>query len=310
MYAKRRSYVSAPRRRYPTSRRAPRRRRYAVKKRTYRKRRSGFRKRILNVASRKKQDNMQCATYDPFNPAGEVTPGPVSFNAANGLQTMLWMPTGRTRETIQGGDQGTVDDIATRTSSTVFYRGLKERVSIQTSGSGAWQWRRICFEFQSNALEVDIPGFATTRPRPYLFTSSGNMRGLGPAMQAGGVGQAYLGHILNFVFKGRRNVDWNSVFTAKTDPSRVKIHYDKHRIVQSHNDTGIIRNYKHWHPMNKTFQYDEDEDAAEQSEAVYSAATRTNMGNYYVFDLISPSLSNTDESLQFLPEATLYWHER
>jgi hypothetical protein len=268
-----------------------------------------FRKRVLNVSSRKKQDNMQCATYDPLNPAGTVTAGPVSFNAVDGLQTMLWMPTGRPRQTISGGPEGTVDDVATRTASTVYYRGLRERVSIQTSGSGAWQWRRICFEFQSNALEFTIPG-QTGTPIPYLFTSSGNMRGLGPGMQAGSLGTAYLTHVLNFVFKGRQNVDWNSVFTAKTDPSRIKVCYDKHRIIQSHNDTGVIRNYKMWFPMNKTFVYDEDEDAAENSEAFYAAATRGNMGNYYVFDLIFPALSNTDESISFSPEATLYWHER
>jgi len=286
---------------------SPRRRRYAVKKRTYRKK--SFRRAVVKIASRKKQDNMQCATYDPFDPEGTVTSGPVTFNAADGLQTMLWMPTGRTRETIQGGDQGTIDDIATRTSTTVFYRGLSERIQIQTSGSGAWQWRRICFEFTSNALETDIPG-QTTLPRPYLFTSSGNMRALGPGMQAGSLGTAYLTHIFNFVFKGRQNVDWNNVFTAKTDPARIKIKYDKYRIIQSHNDTGVIKHYKDWLPMNRTFHYDEDEDAAEQSEAVYASATRGNMGNYYVFDLIFPALSNTDESISFGPTATLYWSER
>lgn len=309
MYAKRRSYIRPARGRYPTSKTFPRRRRFVrTKRRVYRKR-APFRKRVLNIASRKKQDNMQCATYNPLQPSDPVTAGPVSFNAVNGLQTMLWMPTGRTRETIQGGPDGTVDDTATRTATSVYYIGLKERVSIQTSGSGAWQWRRICFEFQSNALEHNIPG-QTFTPIPYLFTSSGNMRGLGPGMQAGSLGTAYLTHVLNFVFKGRQSVDWNSVFTAKTDPSRVLIKYDKYRIIQSRNDTGVIRNYKMWHPMKKTFVYDEDEDAAEQSEAVYGAATRGNMGNYYVFDLISPALSNTDEDIQFAPEATLYWHER
>jgi hypothetical protein len=223
---------------------------------------------------------------------------------------MLWMPTGRTKETIEGGEQGTVDDVATRTATTVFYRGLRERVQIQTSGSGAWQWRRICFEFNSNALEWTIPGFLGEAPIPYLFTSSGNMRGLGPGMQAGARGTAYLQHVINFVFKGRQTVDYGSLFTAKTDPSRIKVRYDKLRIIQSHNDTGIIRNYKMWFPMNTNFMYDEDEDAAQQSESVYAAATRGNMGNYYIFDLIFPALSNTDESISFDPEATLYWHER
>lgn len=308
MYAKRKSYIRPARGRYPTRRIYRRRRPYAVKKRTYRKRPS-FRRRVVRISSRKKQDNMQCATYDPLDPEGTVTSGPVSFNAADGLQTMLWMPTGRTRETIAGGDQGTVDDISTRTATTVFYRGLSEHVQIQTSGSGAWQWRRICFEFNSNALEFAIPG-QTVTPRPYLFTSSGNMRALGPGMQAGSLGTAYLAHVLNFIFKGRQLVDWNNVFTAKTDPARVKIKYDQYRVIQSHNDTGVIKHYKHWFPMNKTFHYDEDEDAAEQSESVYGSATRGNMGNYYIFDLIFPALSNTDESIQFSPRATLYWSER
>jgi hypothetical protein len=136
------------------------------------------------------------------------------------------------------------------------------------------------------------------------------MRGLGPGMQAGARGTAYLQHVINFVFKGRQTVDYGSLFTAKTDPSRIKVRYDKLRIIQSHNDTGIIRNYKMWFPMNTNFMYDEDEDAAQQSESVYAAATRGNMGNYYIFDLIFPALSNTDESISFDPEATLYWHER
>lgn len=268
-----------------------------------------FRKAVVRISSRKKQDNMQCATYNPLDPEGAVTPGPVSFNAADGLQTMLWMPTGRPKETIQGGEDGHVEDPATRTASTVFYRGLREDVQIQTSGSAAWQWRRIVFEF-SSSLETGIPGQSGV-PRPYLFTTSGNMRALGPGMQAGSLGTAYLTHVLNYVFKGRQSVDWNNVFTAKTDPARIKIRYDKLRIVQSHNDTGVIRNYKHWFPLNKTFVYDEDEDAAENSESYYASPVRGNqMKNLYILDLIFPALSNTDESIQFSPNATIYWGER
>lgn len=64
--------------------------------------------------------------------------------------------------------------------------------------------------------------------------------------------------------------------------------------------------------MNRALIYDEDETGGSVNDGVLSAAVNASMGDYYVLDIFKPTLAaqETDESMTFAPEATLYWHER
>lgn len=269
------------------------------------------RKRILNVTSRKKKDTMQPTAGEQSTAADPPTLGPRRFVASDGQIMVMWCPTKRRRDTFGSpGNVPTVDDPACRTATECFYRGLKERINISTSGSSSWRWRRICFTFKSDRFlfNPDGPLGVFTRldegEPPY-----GYLRGLN-AFNFGDTFQRQMAEqIQSYMFQGTSGIDWNSTYTAKTDGERINVKYDKTRIISSGNDAGVMRDYNIWHPMNKNLVYDEDEEGGTQQNGSMSAMTKRSMGDYYVVDFIGCNDNNAEE-LIFNPTATLYWHER
>jgi len=272
------------------------------------------RRRILNVSTRKKQDNMQPMNINVTGPIATPIPGRRSMAAADGLHMCLFNATWRPKLTQTGGAQPTVDDVATRTATDCYMRGIKERIEIQTSGSSAWEWRRICFTFYSNHFYLfnDDPVQNGTAVRYNIETNTGVNRALTFFNRGNATDDALVTQLLAYVFKGAQTVDWNNEMTAKTHNDRVRIKYDKTITIRSGNDAGVIRKYNRWHGMNHNLTYDEDESGGVVNDGVISAAVNRSMGDYYILDIFKPSLAaqDTEESMTFEPEATLYWHER
>lgn len=117
--------------------------------------------------------------------------------------------------------------------------------------------------------------------------------------------------LFELLFKGQNSTDWTDVMIAKTDNNRLTIKYDKVRTIASGNEDGAIRMYKHWHPMNKTLVYDDDERGDAMVSSNSSTLGRAGMGDYYIVDLFRCRYNGgTADQLTFTPNATLYWHEK
>ena len=245
--------------------------------------------------------------------APDVVQGPVTITAANGLHRILWNATQRTRTTVAAGDPGVVTDPSTRTATTCFMRGLKERILIETSGSGQWLWRRICFTFTSPFFYRDNNDLLeTTQARYSLETSNGYQRAI-PMFNnvPGSLDQALIVQLEAYLFKGAEGVDWVSPFTAKTHGDRVTIKFDTTFQIKSQSDASVTKKFNLWHPMNRNLVYDEDESGGGQGQGSLSANIKSSMGDYYVYDMFRPALGTpSTEQLQFNPAATLYWGER
>ncbi|QCW23703.1 MAG: capsid protein [Genomoviridae sp.] len=301
------------RRKVPYGSRRPTRR-FAVKKRAYRKKTTSgnFRKRILNTTSRKKQDTMSPATVSIAGITPDVSDGPIAFTASDGIQMGIWNCTQRSRDTGTADIPARVDEPATRTATKCFMRGLREWSMIQTSGSGAWIWRRITFTFYSDFFYRNNGISDNIIARYALETAPGGMRRALPFFNGGLPPESNrLTKILAYIFKGAQGTDWNNPITAKTHSERVTIRSDRTRYIRSGNDSGTFRLYKDWYPMNKTLEYDEDEFGGTQVQGELSTANKTSMGDYYIFDIFQPTVGvASDEQLTFDPEATLFWHER
>jgi len=278
-----------------------------------RRRRPVGRKALLNVTSRKKQDNMVSWTQEGISTAATgFQPNPPVFTGNQGTQVVIWRATQRERLTAIGGTDTAVDDVATRTSTSCYMRGLKERIRLVTNGSEQWIWRRICFTFKGNDFnnlpqDVDFVGVSSVFSN---LTSAGYTRAVPLVNFTDIYNQNIYNRILAYIFKGTQAADWRDVYQAKTDNSRVNIKYDRTIRLASGNDSGTERVYSLWHPMNKTLIYDEDEVGGRQGEGSLSAMHKQSMGDYYVMDFITCANSNTDQTLVFDPQATLYWHER
>jgi len=286
-------------------RRRPVKRTYA-KRRTYRRPtrpRVMNRKALLNITSEKKKDDMLYATnvVTPRNPANTAylnTPA-VLQGGSNTEYAFLWVATGRENQTDIAGGRGTKLNEATRTSSLCYMRGLKERIELITTTSLPWQWRRICFTSKG-----DVPA-PTTSTVFSMFTSNGYQRVVNE------ITGAIKTLVYGSVYDGTSGSDWIDPMIAKVDTQRVTLKYDKVRTIATGNQSGMIRMFNMWHPMNKNLRYDDDETGGGTTTAPYSVTAKEGMGDYYVMDLFRPLTgSATTDLLTFAPQATLYWHER
>lgn len=270
------------------------------------------RKSILNITSRKKRDTLYPAAGEQTN-AVVPTIGPRTFTANDGQIMMMWCPTKRRRITglESTGNFPTVDDPAARTATECYYTGLKERITVSTSGSSTWRWRRICFTFKSDRF-LFLPndeeiGYRTRMDEER--SGYGYMRALNAFNFADFPQQTMANQIQAYMFQGTSGIDWNNTWTAKTDGERINVKYDKTRIIRSGNDAGTMKDYNLWHGMYATLVYDEDEQGGAQQNGDMSAMVKRSMGDYYVVDFIGCNDGN-EEQLVFNPASTLYWHER
>lgn len=267
-------------------------------------------KRILNVASKKKRDNMLSWTnvtaasttgttyaYGPAVLVGNQT-------SPEGAYTFAWNATARDISDVNG-NAASSSAIATRTSTNCYMVGLKETVEIQVNTGCPWQWRRICFTAKGS-----VPGtVATTSQYPFSETNDGMVRVVNNTPGNRNAGPQY--SLYEILFKGQNASDWSDVMTAPADHSRVSIKYDKVRTISSGNEDGIIRTYKHWHPMGKSLVYNDDEVGSSTKPSYTSTLSRAGMGDYYVVDIFRARYGSTaTDNLLFQPQATLYWHER
>lgn len=248
------------------------------------------RRQILNISSKKKQDNMAPVVTD--NAGGSVTPGPLRI-VGNVPMMLLWCATARDRESPTGSDT----TISVRESDICYMRGLKEKINITTNSAASWHWRRICFTAKGiNSLITAVDSVQTSVGWTRMMTNINNTTS----------GNFLLG----YVFRGSQGVDWNDAFTAKVDTNRVTLKYDKTRIFASGNQLGRYFKHQNWLPMNKNLHYSNDEAGETESNDTHSSLGKAGMGDYYILDFFTCATNTAGDTMDFTPEATLYWHEK
>jgi len=297
------------------------RRRYTVKTRRSAKRtmRPTNKKRILNITSRKKRDAM--LTWSNTQTTGELQPngpvaGPAYVSGQNPFTVFIWDATAR-RMTQAGGGSATIVQEAMRTSPTCYMRGLSEHLRIQTNSPAPWIWRRICFKTKDDRFIASDPGDTASGPQRYVSfyenTVVGYTRQFYQLSGNGGTNRttATYNNILDVLFKGAQGIDFVDFTLAHVDTRRVDLAYDKVTKLASGNDSGVLREFKRWHPMNKNLVYDDDEQGEIEVSSAYSVNDKRGMGNYMVMDIFAPGLGATDnDKLAISSNASLYWHEK
>jgi len=201
---------------------------------------------------------------------------------------------------------------ATRTSSECYMRGLKDNLRIQTNTGNPWFHRRVCVAHRGpsplNTFSVE-----SGQPNPfqtYVDTSNGIERLLfnwnNNSTQGTNRDALY-----GLLFKGTQGVDWNDAIIAPLDNSRVDVKFDKTWKLLSGNASGVVRERKMWHPMNKTLVYDDDENGETEVSSYLSTSSKRGMGDYYVIDFIASGIGGTSSDLMVInANSTLYWHEK
>lgn len=265
------------------------------------------RRAILNLTARKKRDTMIQISNTTLSGTVRVpTTGPVVINGGTG-GWFYWSPTARDLDTV-AGQPNTVSQEASRTATSVFFRGLNERLEIQTSSAVPWKWRRIIFWTKSKEFLASSSG-ATFDYRGWLETSAGVARPfINSFLNANNSQQALQSSL---IFAGTEGQDWSDILVAKVDTRRVDLVSDKTIIINSGNDTGVFRKHHRWYGMNKSVVYDDDQIGDEESTSAFSVTDKRGAGNLIVFDIMRPHASGTSSDLLRIDaESTVYWHEK
>lgn len=217
---------------------------------------------------------------------------PTSFGVTQAGGVFLWCSTARDRVSSQGdANAGSL-----RESDLVFMRGLKERIVLTPNTSVSWMWRRITFTVKGVTFGPIANSIETTRGWNRLMVNSN--------------GSTTAQAITSTIFEGAQNVDWLDTMTAKVDTQRVTLKSDRTKVIGSGNNLGRFHRYKFWYPMNKNFQYSNDENGETETTETYHSAGKMGMGDYYVLDFFKCADPSGTHTLDFNPEATLYWHEK
>nr|QJB18631.1 MAG: capsid protein [Genomoviridae sp.] len=248
------------------------------------------RRRLLNITSKKKMDNMLPYSTNPDGSGGT----PTSFGIPQSGGLFLWNATARDRVSSQGD----ANALALRESDTVFMRGLKERIVLTPNDSVSWMWRRITFTTKgATSIFAPIAHFIETSRGWNRLLVNSNSSTTSTA-------------ITSYIFDGASGTDWNDFMTAKVDTQRVTLKSDITKVIGSGNSFGRFHRYKYWYPMNKNFIYANDEQGETESTDVVHSLAKGGMGDYYVVDFFKCADPAGTHTLDFNPEATLYWHEK
>lgn len=233
---------------------------------------------------------------------------PLTVNASTGYRG-LWIATAMDLND-QSSAYGRVSEMAARTATSCYMKGISENIRLQTSSGLPWFWRRICFTFRGTSLRTFSPlDTPTSTANRYLDTSGGIQR-LSFNENLNAMSNTINNHD-NVIFKGAKGIDWNDYVVAPIDTAQVNLKYDKVITIQSGNANGVARNYKRWHAMNHNLMYDDDESGDGMATSFFSVHSKVGQGDYYIMDFITGGAAGSaSDLLQFIPTTTLYWHEK
>lgn len=256
--------------------------------------RSSSRRKILNVASVKKRD--ACV---PANLSS------IGYQSVNSGDFIMWCATARSLQRDTQDILGFYPNEAVRTASRVYWRGVRENINITTNDSSPWFWRRICFErkgqFDATAISpTHYLNIESPLSRQQITYNRSTTPLSGPERDT----------IRSWLFEGTQQIDYFTASNAPTNKRNLRVLFDRLVTINSGSGNGVVRKFKYWHPMNKTMTYFDYE--AGQDIGLFNPfanAGDVGMGDYYIVDIFE-SASGFSGTLSFLPEATLFWHER
>jgi len=303
--AKRRS---TSRRTYRKKRAYPTRR--TTRKRTYRKKTS--RKSLADRMSHKKRDIMVSAAGPGLNPSpgtqvvvnqNLVINITTNNSAADGIHMTGYIPSARSLSPNNYAYS------AIRTATRTYVKGISEMYHFVPSDASAWEWRRIVvaqkYLFgQSRTAMTDIAAqFGTGTTYRYFKDLTGD---------ASGSYTAIWDAVQDVLFAGVKTVDWQDPMTAPVDRARVTLLSDKRRMITSNNDAPRPRMVKTYVPINKTIQYDDEENGVLISPTRFSVDNNIGLGDIFVFDMftVRAPVNAVSSQLQIRSTMTYYWHEK
>lgn len=223
------------------------------------------------------------------------------------VTVLPWLATARDLSD-RAGHISDIREEASRTATTCYMVGLKEKMLLQSNSGQPWMWRRICFTSKSGSdlSHILLGNTGAGGYSNFIELASGFVRPLNSINS-----QTVQQNLGNLLFKGVYNVDFFDPMTAIIDTRRISVKYDKQRTINPGNAVGVQKRYNMWFPMNKNLVYDDDEAGGDESSAFVSVTDNQGMGDYWIIDFFRCNYtSTTSDQLRVETSASLYWHEK
>ena len=276
--------------------------------RTYRKKTS--RRSMISMMSTKKSDTMTSRAASGTNPAPDVatTQNNVSIlgSTTDGLSAHVFLYSPSYRFLVANN----AEFKSARTSTRPYYVGLNEYITYIPNDGSTWWHRRIVFAFKtplgvSEAIRQSIgaqSGNGQTSYRQFRDLSG----------QTTGDYTTLNMQLRELLFVGSEGVDWQSTQTAKLDRSRVTVLSDRRTQISSGNAYSRPVRKKWWCSINKTVQYDDEENGISMNPSPLSVTSKPGIGNIYVADFFICPVNNQPgtTALSLSSNSTMYWHEK
>lgn len=262
--------------------------------------------------SQKKRDTMQSAAPTGVNPSPAATAlngqalvlSSVTTNSsAFGIHMLAFSPS------VRNLIPNNYAYVAARTATRTYVKGISETYRLVPSDASCWEWRRIVCSikggFGRSNSDIELIGaqYSTNPTQRYLKDITGDTTG--PYTQMWDAVQ-------DILFRGVKTTDWTDQMTAPVDTARVTLHSDKRRTLFSSNDAPRPRLVKTYVPINKTIQYDDEENGISITPSKFAVESKIGIGDIYIFDMLTcrAPISATTSQLQVVSTQTYYWHEK
>lgn len=201
---------------------------------------------------------------------------------------------------------------AFRTSTRPFIKGLFEEYQLVPTDASVWEHRRVVWaskDVYNAAVAANIGAMSAQgdqNSHRVFRDMSGVTTGNYTDLQT---------RLYDVVFQGVDTVDWRTPMLAKLDRTRINVLSDKKYQISTGNNVPRTKFRKFWTPINRTIQYDDEENGLNVSPSPISVSSKSGMGNIYVMDLFQclnkdPATAAGSSLLQISSTQTLYWHEK
>lgn len=266
------------------------------------------------MLSRKKRDTMPSAAANGINPDPNSTTidGALSISGNttslyhNGYHMTLQVPSFRFL------NPNNAAYLAFRTDTRPFIKGISEKYQLVPNDAAVWEHRRIVFASKALFVAAVLPNIGAqtaandVNSRRQFRDMSGVTTGNYTTLQT---------QLYDVVFEGVDTTDWRNPMLAKVDRARVDLIQDIRYQIFSGNAVARTKYKNYWTSINKTIQYDDEENGLSISPAATSVSDKRGMGNIYVLDLfycVNPvdPLNPGNSVLAVSSQQTMYWHEK
>lgn len=269
-------------------------------------RRRMTRRSVLNLTSQKKADAM--APANAVTAAGVITTGGQNILSGASPTYILFSPTARIQSSPGLVNNQSMNPSALRTSERTYAKGISETVRLTWDNGTSWVWRRIVFSCKTDPSLVNVGGFFNGSSSVASISNSAVPQTARIVIPQNSTD---VSTTIGLVYQGRAQEDTYDAATAPIDRERVRVHYDRTRVLNCPSGTATSRIIKMYLPLNKGLYYNDDERGVGEGTTSWTASGSSPLGDVYIWDMFeSATAPGTAATLTFNPECRYYWHER